>query len=508
MVVSEQRYRQLFQHAQVGICQLHLDETIVEANQTLADILGVVEAEELIDTKLQDHLEEPQQWESLCELVVQQLEVQQREIILRDREGRPVYLLVNAGLRQRLVHEPVIEASLLDLTDRRRTNLENVELREHLRRLQRQSTVSSLSNGIVHDFNNQMTIILSAVFVNEISLDQGELSPDEVQEGLDAIKLAAENAAKLSRQLLSHVRGDDGGPEPLDVNAAIRQTVRLLSWTAEHNILLQLDFEEGLPSILSDSCKLHQCVLNLCLNACQAMKQGGTLTIATRHVQRRPDQPGPEKGWVEVKVTDTGEGMTEEVRQRAFEAFFSTKHTGEESGTGLGLWMVNNIMKTHRGTIEVESVPQQGSTFTLRFPAQGEDAAEPAPASRVKIEPNRGTIVFADDDPALRKIVGSALQKLGFHVLKAANGKEAVSLVAQDQGLRLVILDAVMPLMDGEAAFRKIRKTYPELPVLFTTGFIVTGRLQSALSEPRVSLLLKPFEPRGLVEAVTKLIES
>jgi PAS domain S-box-containing protein len=505
---SERRYRELFHHAHVGIARLDLDGNIIEGNQSLAESLGCPNVDELIDLNLAQMCQERQNWLTLRKQLIQDRAVRNAELSLVDCHKRHVYLLINAALRRTEGGEPFVEASLLDFTDHRITSKENSELKEHLRRVQRQETVATLSNGVIHDFNNQMTVIMSAAFVAELSLEDGEQEPGELKECLAAVRAAADHAAQLSRQLLSFTRGSGFNPEPLNVNRAAKRAVRMLSWAVARDIRVDLRLDESVPPIKADSAQVHQCLLNLCLNGCQAMDRGGCLTLetGTRHC---PASPGDQvsRRWVEIRVRDTGSGMTEELRQKVFEPFFTTKRNEEGGGTGLGLWMVANIVKQHEGEVEVESQVGQGSCFSLRFPAHEERPRPsyiPRPLERTS---QRGTIVLADDEPSLRRLVAHALTKLGFQVLRAANGQEAVGHVQrQPDSVRLVILDAVMPLMDGEEAFGKIRSQFPHLPVLFTTGFIVTGRLQEALKADQVGLLLKPFDATALCEAVNGLV--
>lgn len=500
---SERRYRELFHHAQIGIVRLAPSGWILEANQSLAISLGFTDPEELIDTDLSSLCIDPEGWNDLRNQILSERSVDNIELVLRHRQSQPVFMLVNASMRVTTSGERVIEASMLDYTQNRLAVEENLSLKKQLRRVQRHETVGSLSCGIAHDFNNQMTVVLSSA---SFAATLVEAAKGDLAECLADILTASRHASELSRQLMTFVRQDDAGPQPVDINRTIEQTVRLLSRTLVADIRIEQRLMDDLPQVSGDGAQLHQCFLNLCLNACQAMEHGGVLCIETSTAKSTSTEKGEAELWVETRVTDTGVGMSDDVIAHIFDPFYTTKESGK--GTGLGLSMVKAIVKQHGGTLSVESTVGEGSSFCVRLPSQRLTARHEHSSPIPLLRSTRGMVLLADDDPAIRKATGRTLEQMGFTVLRASNGKEAVMFVEENPELRLAFLDAVMPVMSGEEAFRHIRRIRPELPVLFTTGYVVTRQLQKSLIDSKVSLINKPFDAEELAREVYSLLEE
>ncbi|MBI4705353.1 MAG: response regulator [Deltaproteobacteria bacterium] len=502
---SEQRYRDLFHHAHVGIARLDHAGRLIEANPAFAVCLGHGVADELLDRPLREVFADPPLWDHILGRLREERAVANVEVVLRDREGPPAFVLLSASLRASPGGAETIELCSLNLTEQEHARRESAELREQLRKVQRDQTVGSLAGGIAHDFANQLTVIRGGADYAE-----EQLTPEQsdVAECLADIKVAADNAAELSRQLLSFCREQPARHLALDANAILGRVLRLISRGLLQGIRLEQSLHEALPHALADAAELHHCFLNLCINACQAMEGGGVLRVETRPGSACADPAVPERfrsdAYVQVVVRDTGCGMSDDVQARIFEPFFTTRR-GAAGGTGLGLSIVRGVVERHEGHIHVDSAPGKGSCFRVFLPASARPS-EPAavPERLLRAAESRATIVLAEDEPAVRKRASQALEQLGYRVRGAGNGAEAVDLVAAEDGVALVILDLIMPVMDGEEAFRRIRERRPELPVLFCTGHVVSEKLQAALKQPAVDLLRKPFGTAQLAAAVRR----
>ena len=376
-----------------------------------------------------------------------------------------------------------------DATDRDR-------LEEQLRQSQKMEAVGRLAGGIAHDFNNLLTVILG-----NLELVKAGVGPADAAELVDATERAARQAADLTRQMLGFARRQPLRPVPVDVTALVRDSVSLLHRTIDRRIAIRFDPPAGVRPVVADPVQLQQVLMNLCLNARDAMPGGGTLTVETADAARG-DAP-----MVRLSVADTGVGMTADVRARVFEPFFTTKDVGQ--GTGLGLAVVYGVAQAHGGWVECHSEPGRGSRFDVYLPA--EPAAEPVSPSVVVREavPPTGhgeTVLVADDEPGVRELARAVLALHGYRVVVAADGAEAVAAFRRDPAvIRAVVLDACMPQLTGRQAFDAIRAVRPDVPVLFASGF-PTKELVPDESTPGTAFLAKPFTPTELAATVARLV--
>ena len=395
---------------------------------------------------------------------------------------------------------------------------EKLQLEDQLRQSQKMEVIGQMAGGVAHDFNNLLTGIL------------GNLSLAQVPEGdpnrplLLAAEQAAIRAADLTGKLLGYARRNQLVFAPVDPAEAFGEVVGLLRRTLDPRIRLNVSVAPGCDLVQADPTLLTQALMNLCLNARDAMPEGGTLTLTAESVDVTEDEasfyPGEATpgSYVRLSVSDTGTGMTEEVKTRIFEPFFTTKEIGK--GTGLGLPMVQGIVKQHHGWITCVSAPGAGTRLDMFLPLADPDTAPrsvlrsslPAavpPAPR-QAEPvahrapdsadTRPTVLLVDDEEMIRDIGRAVLDRAGFRVLTADDGAEAVDLFARERDrVSLVILDVTMPRMSGRDAFRQLVKINPSARVLFSTGYS-GGDLDEL--DGSVGLLGKPYRPHELVEAV------
>jgi len=377
-------------------------------------------------------------------------------------------------------------------------------LEEELRQAQKMETLGTLAGGIAHDFNNQLTAILgNCRFAEGVLPEDHEAAP-----ALADLARAAEHCADLTRSLLAFARRAPSEPRASDVAQVAAEVERVLRATLPSRIRFEFDIEPGLRPAHVDPTQLQQILLNLCVNARDAIPGEGTVGLGVRNrslSEGDARELGVEAGaYVEVLVRDDGVGMDAATRGRVFDPFFTTKPLG--AGTGLGLAVVYGLVRSHGGAIGVDSEPGRGSTFRVLLPAAAQ--AAPAPAARDSAEAAgeaRGELVLlAEDEPAVRRVAASALERAGYRVIEAADGAEAIERMEAGGGeIRLAILDLAMPGLDGLATLDALRRRQPALRAL-----LMSGRFPPELAAPAgAELLAKPFEPGELTARVRALLD-
>ncbi len=373
-------------------------------------------------------------------------------------------------------------------------------LQAQLLQAQKMESVGRLAGGVAHDFNNILQAILAHADVALAGLGTG--SPPE--EHLREIRTAAERGANLTRQLLAFSRREEIHPKILDLNELTAGMLKMLRRVIGEHI--EIAFQPGVEPLVveADPGQLEQVLLNLAVNARDAMPDGGRLVIATS-IEPPSTAGGPRRAV--LRVTDTGCGMDEATRQRIFEPFFTTKERGQ--GTGLGLATVYGIVKRHHGSIDVESEPGRGTTFTVRLPAAAA-TAETAPAeTSAETTGGNEVILVAEDDPVVRRVLVGALEDAGYTVLEAEDGAQAVELFrAHAEKVSLALLDALMPRMDGVQTMARIREIRPGLPVLFSTGYAGQALGHSLDLPPDAEMIQKPYSVSQLLSTIRRLLDS
>ncbi len=380
-------------------------------------------------------------------------------------------------------------------------------LEDELRQAQRIESVGRLAGGVAHDFNNLLTAILGYTQLLLREMTPGDPNRADVEE----IKKAGERAAGLTQQLLAFSRRQVLQPTVIDVNSLVEDMEKMLRRLIGEDIALVAVLGEGTGRVRADAGQLEQVILNLALNARDAMPQGGRLTIETTDLELAeyavagvPIAPG---SYVRLKVSDTGVGMDPATRARVFEPFFTTKATGR--GTGLGLATVYGIVKQSDGYIVADSAPGEGTTFTVYLPRIDDLAAATHPSRTVPEARGSETILLVEDEDAVRKLARRTLEMMGYHVLEASGGPAAVALTRDHTGgIDLLVTDVVMPEMSGSALAEQLQAERPGLPVLFMTGYTDDAVLRHGVSEAGVALLQKPFEPQGLALKVRETLDS
>jgi PAS domain S-box-containing protein len=394
-----------------------------------------------------------------------------------------------------------------DISARKRAEARQREIDERTQLAQRLQSLGQLAGGVAHDFNNLLAIILNfTAFVTE------QTAGDErVQTDLAQVSKAAERAAGLTRQLLLFTRGEPARPEVLDVNAAIAEAHALLARTIGEDIELVVVPSPEPLMVCADSGQIQQVLINLAVNARDAMPDGGTLVIEGKMAELDEHQTDLQPGlqhagrYVRLLVSDTGVGMSKDVAARIFEPFYTTKPTGK--GTGLGLATVYGIVTDAGGSLHVYSEPYVGTTFRAYLPVAGERGGQTDTAPDL-VETPRGdgqTILAVDDEDAIRQVVERILDNAGYRVLSAGGGSEALDLDARSR-CQLLLTDVVMPGMSGHRLAELLRRRHPGLPVLFMSGYNDGLRETEPAADEDIGFIEKPFTAYGLLHRVHHLL--
>lgn len=381
---------------------------------------------------------------------------------------------------------------------------ETQELEAQLRQAQKLDAVGKLAGGVAHDFNNLLLVIEGGVELANVARNEHER-----KEALEGIKKATRRAADLTRQLLAFSRQQPLQRKTLNLGELIGSLARLLRRVLPETIALELDVAPHLPSVPADRAQLEQLVINLCVNARDAMPRGGRLVLEVSDVsvsKNDDEHRDLECGrYVRLRVIDTGTGMPIEVRERIFEPFFTTKGPGE--GTGLGLSIVYGVVRQHEGHIRVDSEPGAGSTFTVHLPSTDRPVDPELPTTADEVVSGNETILLAEDDPMVRGVVAKLLERAGYRVLTAEDGEKALELFARsNDAVDLVLLDCVMPNMGGWDALRELRRARHELPVIVSSGYAETP--ESDPGEPGTFWLAKPYGSQTLLALVRHALDA
>jgi signal transduction histidine kinase/ActR/RegA family two-component response regulator len=392
---------------------------------------------------------------------------------------------------------------------------EKAMLERQLRQASKLEAVGRLAGGIAHDFNNLLTVINGSA---ELLAEQTARSGGEVAELTDQIRKAGERAASLTGQLLTFSRKRDVLIAAVNLNDVVADTVRLLERVIGEDIRIETNLGADLPPIRGEAGLLHQVVMNLAVNAKDAMPQGGVLSFRTSVVIEPvgTDAHSTTRQFVRLTVSDTGVGMTDEVKARLFEPFFTTKTTG--GGTGLGLATVYGIVQTVRGKIRVDSAVGRGTTFTIDFRLHGEpvsDAEFAMPTPLTPLPPSRVvnatkltgiTVLLVEDNEMVRDMLENALKAEGATVLAASRPDHALQmLAAYERPVDVLVTDVVMPGMSGPVLAERVRETRPQMRVVFMSGHTADEVLRKGLLEEQVEFLQKPFTPELLVRRLQRL---
>jgi PAS domain S-box-containing protein len=409
----------------------------------------------------------------------------------RAKDGRIFWVEVSMCLAK-IDSEDRLLVTVRDIERRKAEQQERASLETRLRQSEKMDAIGQLAGGVAHDFNNQLTAILG----------YGELlrlaaKDEDSATFAEHIVRASRRSADLTRQLLTFARKGHYEVVPVDVHALVTDVVALLERSIDKRIAIRTTFMNGDAVVLGDPAQLEAALLNLAINARDAMPEGGELAITTRALppeararKSTPPAPGP---WIRISVTDTGTGMSEATLKRLFEPFFTTKPPGK--GTGMGLASAYGAVQIHKGTIAVESKLGHGTTFEIDLPLAETAVEGPRHEPRALADLASVRVLVVDDEPDVRGLIREMLERAGCQVRTAQDGAEAVDLFREDwRAIDVVILDLMMPRMSGRDVFAALRQIDPDAKILVASGYSVDGEARALLDAGAIGFLQKPFE--------------
>ena len=501
--LSEHSYRSLIEQAPYAICRSTVSGELLQVNRAMLEMLGYDPASEaeLLIRDLPLIFTDPAAFHVFRNTLLMEGTLRDQDGTWKRRDGVEIQVRVSG----RAVRDHGGEVLHLDVL------AEDVTEKKHLEALlvqaQKMQAIGQLAGGVAHDFNNLLTVIGGQVEM--LLADNVEAS---VRQRLAVVKQASERAASLTRQLLAFSRRQVLQSKILDLNQVIDHLMGMLARLIKENVELTFVPGEDLGSVRADPNQMEQVLMNLAVNAQDAMPSGGRLTIDTANVRwaGEPQQPteAVEPGeYVQIRVRDTGHGMDETTQARIFEPFFTTKNAGE--GTGLGLSMVYGVVKQSGGYIRLESKPGEGTTFLIYLPrvCNSERSAHGLLDSD---EATGGceTILLAEDEEGVRMLVADYLESLGYQVLSAENGSAAIEMARRHAGkLHLLLSDFVMPKVGGRELAAELRRSDPNLRIIFMSGYAGHGVAARDLELPDAHFLPKPLSLAVLAKAVRDALD-
>lgn len=507
---SEARLRTVIDSNMIGIFFWDAAGNITDANDAFLRLVGYSQ-----DDLQAGHVRwtnmTPPEYRQISNKAVEEIETTglctpfEKEYFRKDGSRVPVLLggALLRGMRERGV------AFVLDLTERKKAEEALRQTEERLRQSQKMEAIGRLAGGVAHDFNNLLTAITGYSDLMRECLRP----PDPLYENVQEISKAAERAASLTRQLLAFSRKQILEPKVLDLNALVSEMDKMLRRMIGEDVELHLVLEPRLGRVKADPGQLEQVIVNLAINARDAMPHGGKLTIETSNVDLAATytQTHPEVRsgrYVLLAVSDTGIGMDEQTKARIFEPFFTTKEVGR--GTGLGLATVYGIVKQSGGSISVYSEVGQGAALKIYLP-RIEEPAEKEAAVAAPVRPTRGTetILLVEDEEIVRNLARTILRSHGYTVLEARHGGEALILSEQHSGpIHLLVTDVVMPQMSGRQLAERLAPLRPQTKVLYLSGYTDAAVVEHGVLEKEAAFLHKPFTPDALARKVRDVLDQ
>jgi PAS domain S-box-containing protein len=385
---------------------------------------------------------------------------------------------------------------------------EKKKLEDQLRHFQKMEAVGQLAGGVAHDFNNILTAITGYGCLMKMKMDEHDPLRNNLQQILDA----SERAANLTRSLLAFSRKQAISPRPVNLNKIIENVEKLLQRLISEDVEVKVILTNKDLTVMADSSQIEQILMNLVTNASDAMLERGCLTISTGTVVLDHEfvringfgKPGP---YALFSVTDTGTGMDEKTKRKIFEPFFTTKEAGK--GTGLGLSIVYGIVKQHDGYITCYSEPDMGTTFKIYLPMIKRETAKTESAVLHPVSNGTETILVAEDDAAVNKLVKETLEQFGYTVIEAVDGEDAISKFKNNRDkVKLLILDVIMPKKNGKEVYEEIRKDRPDVKVIFSSGYMADILHKKGVLEEDLSFISKPVSPTELLRKVRETLDK
>lgn len=503
LMESEQRFHSFFANAPVGLYRTTPDGRVLLANPALVRMLGFESAEDLTEINLErEGYYRDFSRQFFREKVEREGEIRGFEAVWRRADGTPIVVVENAkAIRDSSGALLYYDGSVEDVTERK-----TLEDRLHL--LERVEAIGQLAGGIAHDFNNLLLAVLGSTEL--LMRRRGGQDPDQAE--LETIHRTASRAAELTRRLLAFSRRQVLEPRDFSLNDMVQDFLPVLQRVIPEHVSIEFKPAPDLWTAHADPGQIEQVLMNLCINARDAMPRGGVLRLSTENVTVGSDfletHPwGPPGEYSRLTVVDTGTGMDRETLARLFQPFFTTKQPGK--GTGLGLATVYGIVKQHGGMVDVHSELGRGTTFHVYLPRVTRPAQALARRDRAPATGGSEHILVVDDDPEVRRILNSILVGLGYTVEQAGNGEEAMEILRRpDSAVDLVITDVVMPRMGGVELAEKARQESPSTRFLFSSGYSEQAFEPGLAMRPGFGYLAKPYSIDDLAHKLRDLLDG
>lgn len=498
---SEEQYRQFFNDDLAGAFICTPTGRLLSCNPSFARIFGFDTVDGALQYNLVALYPKSRQFAEVCDLVRLNHKLEHHEIQLRRSDGTPVYVIQN------IIGKFADDGELMEIKGYIFDNTRHTLLEEQLRQAQKMEGIGTLAGGIAHDFNNLLAIIMGHLHI----LTKGDPELIKKANSLDTISRAVHRGAKLVKQILTFARREETRFEAVSLNNIIEELQKMLVETFPRVIEFSLKLDPALPETIADADQVHQALLNLSVNARDAMPNGGMLTFQSeliRGMDLRSRYPeAHEHLYAAIRVSDSGVGMPPEVLGRMFEPFFTTKDIGK--GTGLGLAVVYGVVKSHKGFVDVTSEQGIGTTFTLYIPIRHEEVeiGKEGDASSFEGMGNGETILIVEDEQMLLELVKGILEGKGYTVLTAMDGAEALNVYEKRKDeIGLVLTDLGLPKVDGWEVFHRIKEQNPAAKVIFASGYIDPTLRTNLLNAGAVDLVAKPYMPQEIISRVREVI--
>ena len=501
--VSEAQYRNLFDNSEIAMFRSRLDGSqLLDANRKFFDMLGLTR-EQALGKPSMVLWADPKERDEMVQRLLADGRLSAYEYKMLDHQGKIRNCLTSLVLYR---EEGILEGSILDMTELKRAEQERLHLEQQLLHAQKLESLGILAGGIAHDFNNILTSIVGNA---ELALMRVNPASPAV-ENLQKIEQASARAADLAKQMLAYSGKGKFVVESLDLNLLLEEMLHMLEVSISKKVMLRLKLAPQLPSVEADATQLRQIVMNLVINASEAIgEKSGVIAITTgcldcdRSYLKNVwlDKNLKEGLYVYLEIADNGCGMDSTTKAKLFDPFFTTKFTGR----GLGMAAVLGIVRGHKGAIAVYSEPEKGTTFKILFPASDRPADIFDRDGQAGDWKGEGKVLLVDDEETIRDIGKEMLQELGFTVVTAKDGREAVEIFKRNPDLIFVVLDLTMPDMDGEQCFRELKRLDPEVKVIMSSGFSEHEVGQKFAGKGLAGFIQKPYKMSELQEAIAPL---
>jgi PAS domain S-box-containing protein len=500
--LSEEKFSKAFRSSPTLIAISTLNEgRFIDVNDTFLDVSGYSRNDVIAHTESElDIWSEPDMRDNVVSHLKEHGFIYNVETGLRTKTGDILTVLSSAEMID-IEGETCILAVILDITDRKK-------LETQLLHAQKMDAIGQLAGGVAHDFNNIITAIISYSYLMKNKLGENDPSKDNV----DKIIALSDRAAQITRGLLAFSRKQFYEFVPVRINDIIREIQNLLLNFISEDIELKTELTSLEPTIIADKTQIEQIVVNLVTNARDAMPEGGAITLETGLAEMSDDFIkvngfGRVGKYVLLSIKDTGTGMDEETKLKIYEPFFTTKEVGK--GTGLGLSIIYGIVKEHKGYIDVKTGPGIGTTFLIYFPQIETKVKGSEESPRRSIMSKAETVLVAEDDQAVRDSITEILKNYGYSVITAENGIDAVEKFSEYKDkIDLLVLDVIMPIMNGNEAYKKIKQMRPGMKAIFTSGYTSDMLARKKILDKDLILVQKPIQPDLFLLKIREVIED